>query len=124
MSDNGSNSEWIYLLLTLIAGGLSLLKAKKTKKKEGTDTQDRFPDIFQDVEEYEVAQTTNIDIIKDRWAERSEVTASREISDSLQKEKNLQEEQEELFAQEEEEGYDFDLKKAIISSEILQRKYD
>lgn len=114
MSDNGSNSDWIYLLLTLIAGIASLFKAQKTKKRQVGNT----PDILRETEEedYEVAEATE-------WPDprvqsnRFTVTDKQEESNDLFKEEGPVEE-------EEAESYAFDLRQAIISNEILNRKYD
>lgn len=120
MSDNGSNSDWIYLLLTLIAGIASLFKAQKTKKRQAGNTRDnsQTPEPFQETEEenYEVVQATEWPDPRPQ-SNRFTVTDKQEESNDLFKE-------EEPVEEEETESYAFDLRQAIIGNEILNRKYD
>ena len=120
MSDNGSNSDWIYLLLTLIAGIASLFKAQKTKKRQVRNTPDtsKIPDLLQETteEDYEVAEATE-------WPDPRVQSNRFTVTDKQEKSNDLF--KEEVSVEEEEtESYAFDLRQAIISNEILNRKYD
>ena len=120
MSDNGSNSDWIYLLLTLIAGIASLFKAQKTKKRQVGDTPDssETPDPFLETEEEDGALVQATEWPDSRIQSNClTVTDKQEESNGLFKEEVSLEE-------EETESYAFDLRQAIISNEILNRKYD
>lgn len=121
MSDNGSNSDWIYILLTLVAGALSLLKSQSAKKRPVTRQTPESPEIFGD----------SFDEREDAAADEAEFYEKHEnpylhftpesgsgISDESFQEAELQPEGEE------EEENAFDLRKAVISSEILKRKFD
>lgn len=120
MSDNGSNSDWIYLLLTLIAGIVSLFKAQKTKKRQIGHTRDtsQTPEPFQEAEEedYEIVEATEWPVPRVQ-SNCFTVADKQEGSNDLFKE-------EEALEEEETESYAFDLRQAIISNEILNRKYD
>lgn len=115
MSENSSGSDWIYLLLTLFAGFISFMKSQGAKKKKTQPSSETF-------------------------FPEEELSADEEIADApaVSEEKEspyfsplfFQEERSESVPSatsevpEEEETEVFDLRKAIISSEILKRKYD
>lgn len=113
MSENGSGSDWIYLLLTLVAGFISLLKSQGAKRKKAHSSPDIFISEAESRWEEEV-ETPTISEIKEKNSEWFDTLASRH-------EKAVSGISEEP---EEEESETFDLRKAVISSEILKRKYD
>lgn len=129
MSESNSISDWIYVLLTMLAAGLSLLKSNSQKKKNASQarqsTEESWPDYSPEPEEEknEVADNTNgISAINSGYSFLPEEEGSPilryedpAVITSGQESEDVESETNEI---------DFDLKKAIIYNEILTRKYE
>lgn len=116
MSDNGLNSSWIYIVLTIIVAVIGTLRKSK---KSADPTQIPIPRTEEPSEysaEWEKEEEyTNPEYAVDKTNHRVEGKQDRNTG-GLRKN---------LLAEEEPEvrEMEFDLKKAIIYNEILNRKY-
>lgn len=129
MSDNSSGSEWIYILLTILAGGFSMLKSAFDKKKA---QQGRIPEREQREESYEYEPAEEYaeenQTIVEAYPEaaiygKSEDTLPVKPSQKGDYYKERTRIVPEIEADDEDEYLDFDPRKAIIYSEILKRRY-
>lgn len=121
MSETNSSSDWIYILLTLLTIGLSMVKSLSKKDKK-TDAVSSSPE--NDTEELPEFDWENT--IVERHTDIEEKTdttysfkpehegGTREYSRTATNEENDSDTGE----------TDFDLKKAVIYNEILNRKYE
>lgn len=117
MSENSSGSDWIYLLLTLLAGFISFMKSQGAKKKKTRPFSETFFPEEEFSGEEEMADMPAVSEEKEKKSPYfSPLSFQEERSDSIHSATSE--------APEEEETEVFDLRKAIISSEILKRKYD
>ncbi|MCM1030002.1 MAG: hypothetical protein NC410_00975 [Oscillibacter sp.] len=110
MSETNSSSDWIYILLTLLTAIFSLVKSLSKKNKENefkssseNDTEELQKHIWEEITTEEYA-----DKEKHALSEASE-QAHQEAPAHENEETNIEEE--------------FDLKKAIIYNEILNKKF-
>lgn len=112
MSDNNLTSEWLYIVLTVIALIASLFKKNNAKKVHSQPVLPREEDTSYYIEEEEDTEEemepfeNKSGYSFDPAKEGGPIFVSPVIEE-----------------QEEEKETDFDLKKAIIYSEILNRKY-
>ena len=112
MNDNNA-FDWIYLLMALVAGGLSMIKSLSKKKPipshphpaEEIDEEEEWPEENR-IEATETEILKGGDYYKEKLAMKH--TESEEPRETT----------------EEEGDFQFDLKKAILYNEILNRKYD
>lgn len=122
MSETNTSSDWIYILLTLLTAGLGMVKSLSKKNKKAdieipapeNDTEER-PEYTRGnmmVDEYinEDEQLYPEGMLKPEY--ESEAGAnSHELPADKSDEPNT-------------ENTDFDLRKAIVYNEILNRKYE
>ncbi|WP_298614244.1 hypothetical protein [uncultured Odoribacter sp.] len=129
MSDNNT-SDWIYLLMTLIVGGIGFIRSQ-SKKKPVKPNPDSTAETEYDGEWLEEERETGTDPVlietySDYYKGGMEAYKTTE-SDDYYNEKlaalHTASEEKTKKAEEETEETDFDWKKAIIYSEILNRKY-
>ncbi|MDR1755880.1 MAG: hypothetical protein LBR65_02840 [Culturomica sp.] len=129
MSNNSNDPNWLYILLTLAAVGIGLIRSVQKKFKD-TEQPGPFPWEGEASSEepeppfwYEKpAKPDRKPFLEIEYVERPEYVPAEEkkeekpiASDPVFSE----------FSEKEGEGSsEFDLKKAIIYSEILHRKYD
>lgn len=130
MSDNNA-SDWIYLLMALVAGGVSVIKSLSKKKVAPSRPQPREEveeEEWTDEEEEWGAEPIIIEEYTDYYKNRAEAMKTELVKEGDYYNKKLAvsrtkpETSTELT--EEEEDFQFDLKKAILYNEILHRKYD
>lgn len=130
MSDNNA-SDWIYLLMALVAGGVSVIKSLSKKKVAPSRPQPR-----EEIEEEEWtdeegewgAEPIIIEEYTDYYKKRAEAMETELVKGGDYYNKKLAvsrtEPESSTEMTEEEEDFQFDLKKAILYNEILHRKYD
>lgn len=117
MSDNGLGSSWIYIVLTIVIAVISGLKKSKkstestripmSRSEETSEYPSDWGQIVDGQEEY-----TNPELVEEKQQENV-----GRCQESLSVDKEPEEEKDDDVKEE------FDLKKAIIYSEILNRKY-
>ncbi len=122
MSETNSSSDWIYILLTLLTIGLSMVKSLSKKDKK-TEARSFSPENnAEEVPEYDRENTIVEEYIDEEERTDSEYSFSPEHEGATKK--CLRE----IPTSEEENSdtgeTDFDLKKAVIYNEILNRKYE
>lgn len=120
MSENSSASDWIYILLTLFAAGISLLKSGSSKKKQIRPTPVSREMVWEEEE-----QETEIPI----EPEKNEYIVEEYTDDVFQGDYYKEKKKELLVCVEEktedkEDEAEFDARKAVIYSEIFNRKYN
>lgn len=121
MSENGSASDWVYVLLTLVAAGASLIKSASSKSaKKVSRPAEAWPTDLPIQENEEVANNTFSDTSENLYDFYPEEEDDDSRFVSLEDSPVYQEPQ----TREEEEEPEFDLKQAVINSEILNRKYN
>ncbi len=122
MSETNSSSDWIYILLTLLTAGLSLIKSLSKKNKKA---------------EYETILPENNAEVSSRY-DREDITVDEYINTEMQGDSEKTSEpgyeletrkpDREIPAIEEDESdaedSGFDLKKAVVYYEILNKKYE
>lgn len=122
MSETNSSSDWIYILLTLLTAGLSLIKSlsKKNKKAENETV---LPE--NDAEEF--PRSGWEDTIVDEYI-NNEIHNDFEEMSEPEYEPETRKPGREIPAIEEDEpdaeDTGFDLKKAVVYYEILNKKYE
>lgn len=122
MSETNSSSDWIYILLTLLTAGLSLIKSlsKKNKKTE-------FETVIPENDAEEFSRYDREDMIVDEYINIEKESDSKEIPEPGY-DPEARKHNREIPASEEDESNtedaDFDLKKAVIYHEILNKKYE
>ncbi len=118
MSETNSPSDWIYILLTLLTAGLSMLKSLSKNNKKTTAQKKRIDEFSEDNRENTITnEHTN---------NKEEIIP--EYSSNPQKESKTKEALLKPLVNEDQdttpEDNDFDLKKAVIYNEILNKKYE
>lgn len=121
MSETNSTSDWLYILLTLLAAGVSMVKSWSQKNKKRSESE--LPDPESVPEEFTTEEWTleKAGSYIDTKTEEKESLISEE--ESLRKKTPINTQWKEEEATEMEET-GFELKKAIIYNEILNRKYE
>lgn len=125
MSESNTGFDWFSVLAILVAGGISVVKAMSNKSKQRTAARSRgIPEYREEHEEYTESGESMIDdytnpYYKEQDSEKPILggdyySASSDISAEDNASLDLPEESEQRHA-------DFDLRQAIISSEILRR---
>lgn len=122
MSETNSSSDWIYILLTLLTAGLSLIKSlsKKNKKAE-------YETVLPENDAEESSRYDREDTMIDEYINAEIQSDFGEISEPGY-EPEARKPGRDLPAIEEDESdaedTGFDLKKAIVYYEILNKKYE
>lgn len=120
MSDNNSNSEWIYLLLTLLFSAIAYVKSLVNKKNT---PKPPLPEAFPPFPNENLNENTSFSVedeVEDYTVAKEYSFSNSYFSEKDKEELPLQEKTEDTI----EEDPFFDLKKAVIYTEILNRKYD
>ncbi len=129
MDNNSSDPNWVYILLTIVAVGFGLFRSVH-KKFRDMERSESFPWEEEPSSEksepsfwYEKpAKPDRKPFLEIEYVERPEyVPAEEKKGETLLVSSPVFSSSSE---REEEEALEFDLKKAIIYSEILHRKYD
>ena len=122
MSETNSSSDWIYILLTLLMAGLSMIKSFSRKNKKA-EYETAIPE--NDAEEF--SGYDQQDVIVDKYINTKQEGNFKEISEPEYESETRKHYREIPTSEEDEsntEDTDFDLKKAIIYHEILNKKYE
>lgn len=118
MSETNSPSDWIYILLTLLTAGLSMLKSLSKNNKKTTAQKKHIDEFSEDNRENTITNEHTIN--------KEEIIP--EYSSNPQKESKTEEALLKPLVNEDQdttpEEIDFNLKKAVIYNEILNRKYE
>ena len=131
MNDNNA-SDWIYLLMALVAGGLSMIKSLSKKKPipshphpaEEIDEEEEWPEENGNQRTEPIIVEEYSDYYKNRIvATETEILKGGDYYKEKLAMKHTESE-EPRETTEEEGDFQFDLKKAILYNEILNRKYD
>ena len=127
MSDSGSGFDWISILAIIVAGGISIIKglSKKTKREEPPVW--REPEYTYEEEEEEPEERTIVeeynDIVLKKESVPSAVAGPTFFGDYYKTPKVPEEDILHILQEEPEEEpvHDFDIRQAVIASEILRR---
>lgn len=128
MSDSGSGFDWISILAIIVAGGISIIKglSKKTKREEPPVRREpEYTYEDEEPEESTIVEEYNDTVLK-KEPVFSSITEPTFFGDYYKKPEPQKEEpffgHEHILEEPEEEvAYDFDIRQAIIASEILRR---
>lgn len=122
MDDSNSGGAWIYIILTILVTVFGFFKKKLEKIMP--EPEEVAPDEYQEdpYQEEEVYQELRHEAIVNKVADYTPKHPER--TTSIPSSLNLKENPVEIEIPDLEDEPSFDLKKAVIYSEILHRKYD
>lgn len=129
MSDSSSGFDWFSILAILVAGGISIFKGLSNKSKKQSATIPRHPEYTDQEEEGNDTMVEGYNIFTVKEEEVPEISVEHFSAGDYYKEpvketEDIHSIHTDVHAEdvtEENEYQDFDIRQAVISSEILRR---
>lgn len=112
MSENNSSSDWLYLLLTLLTAAFSFIRSLSQKNKKNKTTLSFPKNNIEENPQYDHTKKRSVS------GESPKSEHETDIKEHILEISHYEKEITDM------EDVDFDLKKAIIYHEILNRKYE